>query len=537
MGPIRRTFVIAAALALLVSTRAAGQESARIQALGGENVSGVIPDLYTDLDLSPAYAFDAGRLTLWYTRKAGLSAYAFELPIAKLANSNLAYYMDSYNPSNELAVHGLRFGSWRTALAAEWTVNDRQSSKSRTSIYSISNIRVDSEFSRRDSDAWMFDAAAARALGGNHIIGLRFRASGYYQRGQGGRKSAYYYMPSNVVDLLMGQKANSIEESLHRRVAFDLQTSLARRDDAGVAGELAFSISLHRLYRFAHDYYYLANWDYDANGELTRYRADTDVWSDRREGDLWRFGASYRGTMCKDVRLFAGGGISTASYDAAYGDATKETYWDYGPILTDQLAESLEGKGDLIGGGAFAKAGRRFALHRTLDLFLGAHVSFDHTRSEEEPILRARFIADNEPVLGYEAVVGLTATSTRALIAVPVSIECRPSGWFSYFASFTPGASWRKSVAESPMNANFDYDVPFARTVRAAVRPAAGSPALIFDPAVTEQTVDESLDASHSIAFGFSFNYADRLFVDFYTGSAILPTSLSSVYGNIRYSF
>jgi hypothetical protein len=448
---------------------------------------------------------------------------------------NNTFYFLSFNPSNEIAIRGLTLGSWRAALAAEWTLNSEQTSEYASELRANYNqVRRRSIIDDRDADAWMFDVAAARILGGNRVLGFRFRASGYYHRLQNAsQETVYDYYGVEVGTLRISDKYNDLVESLHRRIAFDFQMSLANREAEGIDDEFILSVSRLSPDRLAQEYDENKGWHYDISGEMSRYEAIRDFWSDARSGDLWRFGASYRGALGAGVRVFAGGAISSAAYDASYGYTIEETEWNYGPILTDRFTESSGGSG----GGAFLKAGRQCALHRALDIYIGLRASFASTRAEEKTLVRNRFIENNQSMLGYDATVDLAYTSMRAELGVPVSIEYRPTGWFSYFASFVPGASWQRTAAEKPQTSSFEYSVPFARSSRTCISPAWKSSGQTFDPSTVEESVEESLDSSHDICLGFSLRYAERLSLEFYTGTSILPTSFSAVYGTVMYGF
>ena len=208
-GTMKSIGIAASALAifLLCAAPAASQESARILALGGASVSGVIPDAYTDLYLSPVYALDA-RTALWYTRRSSPSLqFVSGLPYtdATILGGSTGY---AYNPSNEGAVHGLKLGAWRIALTSQWSFNKLNTSDPEALIAARygNEIRTTARYRDADADAWLLDLAAARPAGGGLILGARVRGRGMYNHSDDVYRSrTYYYDDSPFTDLEIGR--------------------------------------------------------------------------------------------------------------------------------------------------------------------------------------------------------------------------------------------------------------------------------------------------------------------------------------------
>jgi len=116
------------------SPLAEDRPSARIYSLGGEHVSGIIPDTYTDLTVDPAYACLVDRLTVGYARR---SIYEFAPTVPYLSEDTP--YRLSYNRNtfmaNEMSVYGVELSNWRAALFAQWRIGSSQSTVSGFDLY------------------------------------------------------------------------------------------------------------------------------------------------------------------------------------------------------------------------------------------------------------------------------------------------------------------------------------------------------------------------------------------------------------------
>jgi hypothetical protein len=531
----------AIAVSLLLAARgAAAQESARIMALGGSAVSGVIADHYTDLYLSPVYALDADNISLWYTRR-GEPALAFVsgLPYAGAAVLGAVSGM-SYNPSNEAALYGLKLGAWRLALTSRWSFNKDYSDETKSLIQTRwgNEIRTSMRHRDADADAWLLDFAAARPAGGDRIFGLRLRGSGFYnQYCDVSRIRSYSYEDSPFIDLRAYGKYEDGQNYVSRRVALDVQGALGRKRDGRPIDEISVTVSMHRLVRFSQVTDFDLTQRFDSYGGTTHYSRSLIAGVDSREGDMWSLGAAYRRALSGGIRLYTEGSVAILSYDAATNASSEIYYWNYTPTKNDLFSASLSGNGSVVRGAFAARAGKAFALHPTLDLYVTAGGAFVRSACEENPLARYAYREDGEAAFGLEAPVVYAFAETRASLFLPLSIDFHPSSWFSYFAAFVPHAQWSRVTGEEPFASPFVFYPPAAAWIPDGRSGSALSPGQFDEPFAAVERREEAFDTSHSFACGFSLHYEERFSVDVYTRYSVIPSYWNDLAANVRFGF
>ena len=100
-----------------------GHSSARVEALGGDAVTGIVRDTLTDIYLSPAFLASCDRLTINYGQRRSPELY---LGFPNLNNnSSFRYHLTYISPgtSNEITLYGIGLGEWRFAASAEWQID------------------------------------------------------------------------------------------------------------------------------------------------------------------------------------------------------------------------------------------------------------------------------------------------------------------------------------------------------------------------------------------------------------------------------
>jgi len=527
------------AASLLCAAPGASQESARILALGGASVAGIIPDAYTDLSLSPVYALDA-RPALWYTRRSSPSLqFVSGLPYvdATVLGGGNGY---SYNHSNEGAVHGLKLGAWRIALTSQWSFNklNRSDPEALISARYGNEIRSTARYRDADADAWLLDIAAARPAGGGLIFGTRVRGRGLYDHSDDVfRNRTYDYDDSPFTDLAGYYKFEQVRNYVSRRVGFDLQCALGRTRDGSILDEISATLSIHRLARLSQSTDYELNHRFNQYGETSSFNRYFSGESDSREGDLWSAGAAYRRSFSGGTRLCAEGSLSFLSYDLSSGSSSARYIWNYNPPMDDRLSASLAGDGSVIRGALAARAGKGFSIHRMLDLYVTAGCLFVRSACDEDPLMGYVYRESGETAFAVNTPVIHSSVETRASLSVPLSIDFHPSSWFSYFASFIPYAQWSRVTGEEPLASPFVFYPPAAARLSGGRAASTLAPGLLDEPFATVDSRDENFDTSHSFACGFSLRYQERFSVDFYTRYDIVPDYWSDILANVRVGF
>ena len=511
--------------------------SARISSLGGDHVAGVIPDLYTDLTVNPAYAFFADRLVACYARRS-IPGYAPLLPYLTIDSGR---YGSSSMQVNEFSAWGIELSSWRTAVFAQWALYQPENSSSDLSVDmrwgNDSNLREG--WSKRDNDFARIDLIAARSLGDRYALGLRLQGWGYYASSS--RIDARTY--NEYFDPLFSQighqgRNTDAQSSSGRRLSFDFQAGVAKSNDAGSRTDLALQVSLNRVDNQKQEYYLDTSKYYELTGLLSSYDYYRSRWNDARKGDLWNFALTFRHAFDGGIRVLAGGGVSTCSYETEWNNRQDLVRWNGSLVRDEAISGAFDGDGSLLGGSCFFKGGKIFSLHETTDLYLGLHGIFARTRTKEEPLVHYTTEPEGEEsVIRIDQPSRLESTETSFELYLPLSIEFRPSSYFSFFSSFTLFGIWDKQTTTKPILSPFYFYPPVMESLANGAHRAVASSQAVVEPEAYSAAWDRTLYTDSAVTLGFSLHYRDRFFIDVYSGVEIIPTYLQDKIIDIRYVF
>ncbi len=539
-GHAQISFGLAVLLALALRPGAAlatDNMSARMSSLGGDHVSGVIPDLYTDLTINPAYAFFADKLVVCYAKREN-RGYAPSLPY--LSENSGSFYGYSM-VVNELSAWGIRLSSWRAAAFVQWELDRPEGSTSDPSIVIDRDYATTlREWQRSGSDDFArIDLIAARALGDRYALGLRLQGWGYdnFSSELNASLNDRYGDPS-FTRLAYQHKQANVRSSLGRRLSFDFQAGIVKSNDAGPTTDLALKASLGRL-DYRNEKYDLDSYkEYDATGELDACDYYRHYWNDARTGDLWNFALTFRHAFDGGIRVLAGGGVSTCSYETGWSNSTERVRWGWSSPLDQTVTGAFDGEGSLLGGSFFLKGGRIFSLHKTTDLYLGLRGVFARARAEEEPLVHYAIETDGEEsIVRIEQPTRLESIETSIDLSIPLSVEFRPSGYFTFFSSFILTGRWDKQAVTQPTLSFFQYRPPAASySVNGASRAGASSQ-IVIEPEAYSTDWERNLSTDGVVTLGFSLHYRDRFYIDVYSGTEIIPTYLANQIVDIRYVF
>jgi len=520
------------------SSSAQEHPSARIYSLGGEHVSGVIPDLYTDLTVNPANTAFADRLTINYDRRS-IAGFVPVFPYLS-ENVQLSPSRDSYM-ANELSIYGLGLSSWRAALFAQVRLLKSENNASAIDIYNNGTaMSSQSDWTSNDSDFGRIDLIAARSLGSAYALGLRLQVWGYYRsNGTADGSTDDYYRDVVFSALDQEYERTSADTYTGRRISFDFQAGLVKKSDGGSQTDLILQASVHPLNYAKQSASLSIQQDYNELEQLDSYRYERATWSDTRKGNLWIFGLSMRHAFSGGMRIYTGGKVSLASYDARWSQTQQSYSWSDQDLRADNIVTGgFDCDGALRGASYFLKGGRKFGLRDNLDLYLGLHGNFEWNHAEEKPVIRysETHREDTSSVLIDEPAT-LEYTGTAASLYLPLSIEFRPSSYFSVFSGFTIYGEWYKYVTTQPVQSFFYYSRPGGTVSSSRVLMAAASPDVTIVPTATTSNWQHAWDSGSTVTLGFSFHYRERFFIDVYSASEIVPSSLQNSLIDVRYVF
>jgi hypothetical protein len=511
--------------------------STRISSLGGDHVAGIIPDLYTDLTVNPAYAIFADRTVMSYARRS-VPGYAPSLPYLM---PDPGSYGGSSMMADELSAWGIRLSSWRAAVFAQWALYQPERNSSNLSIntrYSNeSNLRE--EWSKGDDDFARVDLIAAHALGDRYALGLRLQGWGYYDstsRMNTWANNRYQDLLFSLIDYQ--DRSTDAQSSCGRRLSFDFQAGIVKSNDAGPRTDLALRVSLNRLDDRRQSYNLQITKYFDSQGMLDSYNYFRYRWNDVRKGDLWNCGLTFRHAFDGGIRMLAGGGASTCSYTTEWSQSQEHVQWSGSSPRNEAVSGTFDGSGSLLGENCFFKGGKIFGLHETVDLYVGLHGVFARTRTEEEPLIHYASEMDGEAsAVRIDQPVRLESTETSFELSLPLSVEFRPSSYFTFFSSFILFGGWDKKIATKPIPSFFYYYPPAAKSLAGGANRAGAASPVVIEPEAYSTDWSRDLYTDSTVALGFSLHYRDRFFIDVYSEANIIPSALGDRMLDVRYVF
>lgn len=515
--------------------------SARTYALGGEAVAGIITDYYTDLMLNPAYAGLAGEFTLNYGQRESPSR-AF--PYSHLNKQlNIITHTTGAYRTNELLAYGIDLWGWKLAVASEWYVNNSDDTDLDYDQYQYgTNYRIMAVTTRRYDKRNYLHAAlsCSKRLGGNRILGIRIGAFDYYNR--------HIYQRNlqmerhNFIEgtgewfLTETEERYELDENTQRWVSPYMQIGLLH--DGGT--EAVVTVSYDPVYiRWEEFSLFIENRYNESTQARTDYYYDRENWIDRRDGDVWSFGLSGRHAFANGFRIFAGGAYSTAAYDAGWMYCLRDYWWR--EYLNDfNTYQSLAGEADFSKILCFVRGGRTFNLERRLDVTAGFSCRFTRSLNDEElyATLFQNTVSDEEEertTVSGPAHLEIERLSARLII--PLAVEFRPVGYFTFFGGLTTHFEWtwdNEELGILPVFTNISQIHPLP------AQPAVAGGRVALRQLIEEKTIessDETMTSFFSGTFGFSLRYRERLFFDIYSGSDLTPDLMAFLYLDLRYEF
>jgi len=499
--------------------------SSRISALGAWS-AWLIPDRLTDLTYNPAHAWDAGTLTLNY-RYGNSSSYSYPFPVA-LGDVRPESSAFTEGGTDEIRMTGATAWGWRWALETEWSVYHRdgceQSDANPYDRMDNGRYRVEmTEYCDVDDDNFVrMDLAAARGLGDRTVLGLRAGGSYRYYDDNSSDQSLYEYYEydesSGEYWPSSSRLWNVISERSAKTYSGYLEAGMTWNDSSelvlsGGYAKGTFNNAPHNL---------LVDKDFSRfTGVLETYFYRLEESDAVRDGNSWMLSLMARKRLDDGLVMVLGGSYERGDYDSDWHEYYDEYSW--GGYSNLQAVDHLE----LPTGGtrsrsyATFKAGKTYNLEDRLDLTPGVWLVYQKVKFEEDGIsyFSSSIVEDGTPLeVQSRFPVSFATSESITSLLFPLSIEFRAASFFSLYSGFSARFTWQRDVNE---NTSHFTEMGMEETT-------------IPEEIVTEYNRVESLmDAT----LGFSLRFREKLFLDMYTGSTIVPQSIKNYLFELRYVF
>ncbi|MFO7916077.1 MAG: hypothetical protein R6U43_10365 [Candidatus Krumholzibacteriales bacterium] len=507
-----------------VTLSAAEDESARIMALGGSVVEGIIPDFYTDFRNNPAVLAGLDRTSILYRMVdrdiVDLPFFIFDYDW-NLDNP----YMYHSSPINAADIFwGRGPGSWKIALSTAWELSrselnrpDIEYFNDEYSIYSRENIK----------DSWSLDLTVARRAGSNLLLGMRVGGYSFYQKNEErGFRCWEYHRFEDAEELLRKQYARNDGSGLiARRLSAYIEFGLRTEKENGEFSELSFRVSRASNTYYENGWYIRLDSRYDefsGTTYLTDQQYNSSNLENFAEGNSWIFGFSGRHRNDSGYIVAASATYERCLHDGARLKSMEDIDYNYVAEDLKELRESIdlrgEGSSDRMSGAL--KIGKKLILRRDIDLYLGIAGFGSHTGWNYDPVTEYKLRLRKDHDYYSERSSDRTEFSMKlnsAAVYLPVSLEFKPASFFTYFASATPFLHVEVTTEKLGL-------------------PDSG----IFnniDQICSSEITTRNIWTDYRITTGFRLNYRDKIHVDIFTGSSLFIENLSYLDINIGYNF
>ncbi len=502
-----------------------GNTSARIYALG-HNFAGVIPDGLTDLTLNPARAYDTGSFTINYGYRSN-TGQSLPFPVAG-RDLDPSFYSTPMVGTNEIRIYGISALGLKWAIDTEWAIHHRDNCNQSGSnpINRSYNGSIDIELRETctisDNNYFRLDIASAGKIGDRMVLG--FRAGGTYSYYDYRRRYRYTYegyaFDANTGEYYIVRDRSSDELYSTAKKLFTgyLEAGLAWED----SGEIAFRGGYADGNALTDDYDLSVESRYDDyTSEIDQYSYRLWEFREDRLGDSWQFSALAKKKSSSGIIILAAGGYERGSYECGWRNLYTQYSWgDYNDLQIKDRSW-YPGDGTRSRSEAIFRMGKTYALESRLDMTPGAHVNYWREKFEEsgDAGLDSYMLEDGTSA-SYETRFPLSfeRTDSRTELVLPIAIEFRPASFFHLYSGFGVTFTWNRSVRKNTFLMDYGQS---------------------DDPLIPQEIEAENngFDSSYYASLGFSLRYRERLFLDMYTGSDIVPQRITNYFIDLRYVF
>lgn len=501
------------------------QPSARIYALGSR-FAGIIPDQLTDLTLNPAHAWGVESLTINYGFR---NPYGQSLPFP-IASEDMEpdFHTMNINGTNEIRLFGVSAWGWKWAFDTEWELYHRDNCNRWGTNGFDRNWQADISTNMReecvinDNNYFRLDIASARSLGNRTVLGLRaggtFRYYNSKWRDRHVREEYEYDGDTGEYLKDYGRSNDYLHDNSKKLFTGYLEAGMTWKD----SGELVVRGGYAEGTHLRDDYNLSIQTGYDNyTWELDDYNYRLQEFREARDGDTWKLSAFVKKRYSGGFVIFAAGGHERGSYESDWRNSY--TLYSWGSYDDLQIEDEMwyPGEGTRTRSEAVFRIGKTYALERRIDLTPGVHVGYKKERFEESGEAGIySYINDGGTVFTtwYRLPVSFERTESWTELVLPLAIEFRAASFFHLYSGFGMSFTWNRDVTKHTSILQF----------------GESDDALIPEETETE---NNRFDTGYYATLGFSLRYRDKLFLDMYTGSDIVPERITQYIIDLRYVF
>ncbi len=541
MGQHSYRFAVAVFLLITIAgaVDAAGQghPSARVRALGGEAVSGIVRDTLTDIYLNPAFLASCDRLTINYGQR-----YSPELHLGfpnLNSNSSFQNHLTYISPekSNEITMYGIGLGEWRFAASAEWRIDyTERSSPGYSSYYGhFPEIQQNNrhETAKVNNRYVRVDLSAARELTGDYKLGIRLGGTTAKIENSFTNVTTNYSFDihTDPYELVPERRrySHSVEDEVKCYSGGFVQIGLLQDSESKLRSiDLRISRNetyFRRLYQSV-----FSETHYDYLGDPDEYDREETKWRDEQSGTIWSYDLFGRLSMASGLCIFAGVGFEHMNYKTDLVDLVYDYGWsNYNYSEMDNRATmDFEGDGDYTCASAFLRIGKAKRLRDDLEITAGLHAWMTRRWTDEKPLAYITIYSLVDESL-FTASLGkpieISTNRTDAGLNIPIAIDFEPAHWVSIWSGFRIYATYKRLDDKIP-----EIDARYLGNITSYLELEN------YTPAYDIYRLDD-VDVGSTATFGVSLHYRDRFFVDIYTGSDVTPDYLTNYILDVRYVF
>lgn len=532
-------------LMIAIAGEAAGQgnPSARVEALGGSSMTGIVRDTLTDIYLSPAFLTSCDRLTINYGQRRSRELH-FGFPVLdknayiwRWPSEDVYYTLIESTSSNEIALYGIGLGEWRFAASAEWRYDQTESSNPGNYGYYefLPDIRQATEY-RTNSYQERYiraDLSAARRLSDDYSLGIRI----------GGTTSKHERIPTSVqmtieyeadtepYELVLDSRRYNYTETDEIKCFSGAFAQAGLLKDSGSELEgIDLRISYNDVYYRKSEHIIGSHTYYDYEGEPEEYSRNETKWRDERYGTMWSYDLMARLSPGSGLRFFAGLGYEHMKYETAWDDLASTYGWEqyYNSEWDGRASMDFDGDGDYSGINAFFKVGKSKSLRNDLEMTAGLHAWMKKRWSEEKPVAYITYYSLIDGSIfdfSLEKPLEISTDRIDAGLDIPIAIDYEPARWVSVWSGFRVYMRYKRLDDKIP-----EIDARSLENIASYMEMED------YAPAYDEFRLDD-IFVSSTATVGVSLHYDNRFFVDLYTGSDVTPHNLNNYILDVRYAF
>jgi len=433
-------YYVISCLILLGALPASGTDySARIRALGGSTVAGIIPDTLTDISINPAY------LSLVRTRKIILqinSDYPQHIYFPTFQNYLASEFTRTID-TKRLLLEGPKLKDWSTAISVMWHQDEYRETEPNVDqrVYEDEiSYSINSEDFQKAQNLWNAQIMLSRFISRNRVIGLNFRSGSLYCKRLSTRSryfEKYDYPLTEPEQIEVIEKSMREEDTKKRVFNSSLQLSLITLNNDSVKSEVSLTFSRKDIYR---------DFLYEDSSSDTYFNTEVGILSDhdysdrkkeeKKTGDIYSVSLHARRFTDSGIIILGNLGFSTGTFTSYWNN-----YYEYYHLerseSMDRTTYSCDGSYNRIS--VLLNGGKTFKLHKKLFATTGVYAHFEKTWTEEKPVIRYTYnledLVDTVSVQN-NSLHRIASNNLSAVLSFPISFEFKPSQHLSLYAAY-----------------------------------------------------------------------------------------------------